>query len=1146
MTEETKPTFLDTPLIGVLKLDAEKGLYLLLTLAAILTRFLHLGDRVMSHDESLHAYFSWGLYVGRGFQHTPLMHGPFLFHLNALVYSLFGADDYTTRIAPALFGVALVLLPWTMRRWLGRVGALVVSFMLLISPMIMFHARYIRDESYDLVWIMLTLWVVFSYLRDRRTRWLYLLAAVSALFFASMEISFIFTATFGSFLSLFALIEVARERGWGWDGVARLATATASVLALLAVSVVIVYAVLGAMKLGAAADASQVAALTNSNAFVYLLLFCAIGVIFGLAAFAILRTLLPDSIRESPSFDLAMILGALYLPALAPFAIGTTVPGGSPDAYYAPALLFLGIKVPGFNPMDYSLVGVIRSGGILMPFLFVSIALGLWWNWRRFLIVASIWYGIFITLFTTVFTNGGGLATGMIGSLGYWLAQQAVQRGSQPWYYYLLLVPLYEYLPLIISSLAIIVYVVRGFRFPVKVSEPNDLPAAQDLEHDTSLFALFLVYWLGLTWVALSYAGEKMPWLTSYFALPMIMLAGHFLGRVFERLDWKDTAQGWSVAVLAPLFLVAFGGILAALSAGAFKGKELAQLTASGQWFASFIVALGALVGLSVALPRVGWARAARVIGLEALVLLSILTFRTAWRWSFINYDYPIEYGVYAHGGPGVKTAMNQIEEISRRIAGDHSLKIAYDSDSSWPYSWYLRDYTNAVYVPNNPTREQLNAPVVLAGSASWSTFEAILGDRYDKFTYHLIWWPMEDYKGKSNRTLSLQEVGWALTNPQMLAAIWDIWLNRDYKLYDQITVETHTPDKWPLVHDFRLYVRKDISSQVWDQHIGPVVSAPPPVDPYAKGRRDIAGQMIGMAGPGNAPGQFSAPHGMAAGPDGSLYVADSNNHRIQKFDANGKFVSAFGGFSGQNNPNPAPGTFTEPWGVAVGPDGSVYVADTWNHRIQKFDQDGKFITAWGQAGQTDVNGQPNIFWGPRDVAVGKDGRVYVTDTGNKRIQVFSSDGTFVAQFGGAGVQPGQLDEPVGIAVDPVTGNLVVDDTWNQRIQVLTPDGKPVSQWEVKGWLDQSVTDKPYVAVDKSGNIYTVDPTGFRVLVFGPDGTFKATFGDVGTDDKSFQLPIGIAVDDQGNVYVSDAGLNRVMKFAASSLELDQKKSGTQ
>jgi DNA-binding beta-propeller fold protein YncE len=275
--------------------------------------------------------------------------------------------------------------------------------------------------------------------------------------------------------------------------------------------------------------------------------------------------------------------------------------------------------------------------------------------------------------------------------------------------------------------------------------------------------------------------------------------------------------------------------------------------------------------------------------------------------------------------------------------------------------------------------------------------------------------------------------------------------------------------------------------------------------------------------------------------------VADSNNHRIQKFDASGKWVATIGGFSGANNPNPAPGTFNEPSGVAVGPDGSLYVADTWNHRIQKFDATGKFVKAWGQAGQTDpnVSGQQNVLWGPRDVAVGQDGRVYVTDAGNKRIVVYSPDGAFVTQFGGAGVLPGQLDEPVGIKMDPSNGTLVVADTWNQRIQVIAPDGRPMQQWEIKGWLDQSVTDKPYLAVDKNGNVYA-DPTGFRVLVFGLDGAFKLTFGDIGTDEKSFQLPIGVAVDGDGNVYVSDAGLNRVLRFSAADVGLELKKSGAQ
>ncbi len=1137
MINESKTSFLDTPLVAALKLDAEKGLYLLFTLAALLTRFWRLGDRVMSHDESLHTYFSWLLYVGRGFQHTPLMHGPFLFHINALIYSLFGADDFTARISTAVFGVALIWLPWTLRRWLGRTGALVTSFMLLISPMVLYHARYIRDESYDIVWIMLIVWAMFAYLRDKRERWLYLLVAASALFLASMEVSFIYTGIFGSFLALLAAVGVIRSRGWGLDGLSRLMITVTGVLGILVVGTVIESAYLITRGLGptpaviAGAPAVAPPVLTNLEIFLNLVIMGVIGAILGAAAYGLLRALMPGSIRDVPALDLAILLVIFYLPAASPLAI----------------------NLAGFDPVDYGTAGIVRSGGIFMPFLAVSIALGVWWNWRRFLISAGIWYGIFVTLFTTVFTNGAGLASGMIGSLGYWLAQQGVQRGSQPTYYYVLLVPLYEYLPLIVSSLAVVVYFVQGFRFPIptplgaerterteskavrdqgreSVPEPEEAPEAARLEHEMALFVLFLVYWLGLTWVTFSYAGEKMPWLTTYFALPMILISGHFLGRVFERLDWKALARGWVIALLAPLFVIAFASMIGAVQAGAFQGKELTQLTAAGQWFSSFVVCLGALVALVIIVPKVGWSKSAALVGLAALALLAALTLRTAWRWNYINYDYPTEYGVYAHGGAGVKLAMSQIEDISRRTAGERALKMAYDPDSSWPFSWYLRDYPNAALLPATPTRDQLNVPVVVAGSATWGTVDPILGDKYDKFTYRLIWWPMEDYKGKSGKSITWDEVVAAVTNGKMRQAIWDIWLSRDFKLYDELTKSKHTLDSWPLVHDFRLYVRKDISNQMWDQHIGPAPVAQLPVDPYLKGQRDIAAAQI-IGEPGNAQGQLTAPHGLAVAPDGSLYVADSNNHRIQKFDASGKFLLAFGTFSGPTNANPEPGTFNEPWGVAVGPDGSVYVADTWNHRIQKLDPNGKFIKMWGTPGQTDIGGQGGIFWGPRGVAVDKGGRVYVTDTGNKRIEVFSADGEFITQFGGAGVQPGQLDEPVGVAVDP-NGNLVVNDTWNQRIQVLAPDGQPVRQWEVKGWLDQSVTNKPYVAADKDGNVYTVDPTGFRVLVFGPDGTFKATFGDIGTDDKSFQLPTGVAVDGDGNIYVSDAGLSRILKFA--------------
>src|SRR5690606_24690742 len=115
-------------------------------------------------------------------------------------------------------------------------------------------------------------------------------------------------------------------------------------------------------------------------------------------------------------------------------------------------------------------------------------------------------------------------------------------------------------------------------------------------------------------------------------------------------------------------------------------------------------------------------------------------------------------------------------------------------------------------------------------------------------------------------------------------------------------------------------------------------------------------------------------------------YVADSRNHRVQKFDADGNLVWTSGTFGTLDTNTAGAGQFNEPWGVGVGPDGSVYVADTWNHRVQKLDANGQFITMWGRFGQGE---SIDAFWGPRAVVVDDRGRVFVSDTGNKRIAVF-------------------------------------------------------------------------------------------------------------------------------------------------------------
>jgi sugar lactone lactonase YvrE len=303
---------------------------------------------------------------------------------------------------------------------------------------------------------------------------------------------------------------------------------------------------------------------------------------------------------------------------------------------------------------------------------------------------------------------------------------------------------------------------------------------------------------------------------------------------------------------------------------------------------------------------------------------------------------------------------------------------------------------------------------------------------------------------------------------------------------------------------------------------------------------------LFDAGGAGAGRGQFNLPRGIARDAQGNFYVADTQNLRIEKFDPAGAFVTLFGGNGngpGQFAPLRPDAQGTGPGGVAVDAAGNVYVADTWNHRIQKFDAGGKFLLQWGSfVDLSDPNGANAAnantgFYGPRGVAIGPDGNVYVTDTGNKRVLIFDKDGAYQREISSGMsptrkapdypfTQPGELNEPIGIAVDR-DGNVYVADTNNRRIQKFTAAGAPAAQWPVPaGSWEPGPYLEPFLALDGAGNLYATAPTSHSVLKFSPTGALLGQKTAQG--DATLQLPTGLTVDDKGTVYVVDTTASRV------------------
>ncbi|MCL4543496.1 MAG: TIGR03663 family protein [Chloroflexi bacterium] len=359
------------------RITVEMALYAAMVVVALALRLIFLADKPLHHDESLHATFTWYLFTGHGYHYDPMMHGPFQILVTAVIFFLFGASDFTTRLLPVVFGSAIVALPFFLRRELGRIGALAAAVVLMLSPSFLYFSRFYRDDIYIAFFTLGLVACYWRFLRTQDPKAFMGIFALGALSFASKENTYITVFIFG----LWILLTLA------WE--------------------------------------------------------------------------LSASHRR------------LLLPALQSLSRQT-----------------------------------------------VALSVG-------------VFVVIFAFFFTTAFTWWPGLLDGVTKSITYWLSQQPVARGGEPWWYYFSLLLPYE--PLV-CGLAI-----GGTTLALR---------------RLSAFDLFLVWYAVLSLIVYSWAGEKMPWLILHPLLPLVLLAARAVETLWQQARTLPVVIAWIAIAVGTIYMV--------------------------------------------------------------------------------------------------------------------------------------------------------------------------------------------------------------------------------------------------------------------------------------------------------------------------------------------------------------------------------------------------------------------------------------------------------------------------------------------------------------------------------------------------------------------------------------------------------------
>ena len=307
------------------------------------------------------------------------------------------------------------------------------------------------------------------------------------------------------------------------------------------------------------------------------------------------------------------------------------------------------------------------AAAILLAMRTVSLAAGLLWKGGVWLACAVIFGVIWVTLYTTFFTNPAGVFSGAWQGMGYWIAQQEVARGNQPWYYYVVGLSVYEFLPVIFGVVGAALFVRRRDRF-----------------------GMALAFWAGLNFLAYTVASEKMPWLLVNITVPFIFLAGKLLGELVERVSWRE-ALG---ADRLPGSLV-----LLATAAVSLAGFGYSLLSLTGEEGFSYLNIAMIAVSLLLALAAAWLVRHSGGINGPALASLGVagallgFTTWTAIQAAYTYDDSRQEILVYAQGSANLLDSYRELHQqyLDTGVYSPDRNPVQVDYDVWYPFQWYVR-----------------------------------------------------------------------------------------------------------------------------------------------------------------------------------------------------------------------------------------------------------------------------------------------------------------------------------------------------------------------------------------------------------------------------------------------------------------------